>query len=122
MFSSRLPWDLRPNRLALLLEAKRRAGAVILDLTQSNPTQAGFVYPPVEILPALADPCSLRYEPAPAGLTPAREAVAAYYAARGSELGESHSTPSVNLQHRDTHPAQRSGMFRRSNGDVWQRY
>lgn len=82
MFSSRLHWDLRSNPLAQLLEAKRRKAAAILDLTESNPTRAGFVYPEHEILEALAQPEALLYEPSPAGLVPAREAVAEYYRAR----------------------------------------
>ena len=86
MFSSRLPWNLRPNRLSVRLESKRRSGAAILDLTESNPTRAGFAYPTEEILQALADTRSLRYDPSPAGLLDAREAVAAYYAARGQKI------------------------------------
>lgn len=82
-FSSRLRWDLRPNRLAVLLEARRRAGAAILDLTESNPTRAGLPYPAAEILEPLAGPRALVYDPAPAGGAAAREAVCAYYAARG---------------------------------------
>ena len=83
MFSSRLSWDLRPNRLSELLEAKRRSGAAILDLTESNPTHAGFAYPAEEVAQSLASPASLLYQPSPAGLPQAREAVAADYAARG---------------------------------------
>jgi alanine-synthesizing transaminase len=85
-FSSRLHWDLRPNRLAQALSAKRRAGAKILDLTQSNPTRAGLVYPSGEILAAFTDARSLVYEPKPAGLQAARETVAGYYAARGQAV------------------------------------
>jgi alanine-synthesizing transaminase len=83
LFSKRFHWDLRPNRLTERLSAKRQAGAAILDLTESNPTHAGLVYPKDEILAALSDPGALIYDPAPAGLLRAREAVAAYYAARG---------------------------------------
>lgn len=61
----------------------RAAGAKILDLTESNPTRAGFDYPGEDIVAALADRRSLIYEPTPAGLPAAREAVAAYYKARG---------------------------------------
>lgn len=86
MFSSRLSWDLRPNRLSELLTAKRRSGAAILDLTESNPTHAGLDYPAEEIAQALASPASLLYEPSPAGLPQAREAVAADYAARGKTV------------------------------------
>jgi aspartate/methionine/tyrosine aminotransferase len=82
MFSSRFHWDLRPNRLTELLREKRRAGAPVLDLTESNPTRAALDYPPA-ITAALADARALRYDPAPAGMLEAREAVARYYAARG---------------------------------------
>ena len=82
MFSSRLQWDQRPNALTLLLAEKRAAGARILDLTESNPTRAGLVYP-AEIVRAFEDPRMLVYEPSPAGSLEAREAVARYYAARG---------------------------------------
>jgi aspartate/methionine/tyrosine aminotransferase len=85
MFSSRFHWDLRPNRLTQLLEAKRRAGERVLDLTESNPTHAGLQYP-AEIVQVLADPRVLGYEPAPAGVPEAREAVSAYYAARGADV------------------------------------
>jgi alanine-synthesizing transaminase len=87
VFSSRLHWDLRPNPLTELLTAKRQAGAVILDLTESNPTHAGLAFPADEIMGALADARSLRYEPTPAGLIAAREAVAGrYYAPRGDKV------------------------------------
>jgi aspartate/methionine/tyrosine aminotransferase len=82
MFSSRFHWDLRPNRLTELLRAKRAAGAGVLDLTESNPTHAGLEYNR-EIVAALADARALRYDPAPAGMPEARDAVARYYAARG---------------------------------------
>ncbi len=85
MFSTRFHWDLRPNRLTATLERKRRTGARVLDLTVSNPTQVGFVYPP-EVLRALDDPRSLVYEPNPAGLEDTRRTVSAYYAARGVEV------------------------------------
>jgi alanine-synthesizing transaminase len=82
MFSSRFHWDLRPNRLTQAIAAKRAAGAQILDLTESNPTHAGLEYPG-EIVSAFEDRRMLAYEPAPAGSPAAREAVSAYYAARG---------------------------------------
>lgn len=79
MFSSRLNWGIPANPLSRLLAQKRASGAAILDLTESNPTSAGFTYPADSILKALADPRSLRYEPAPAGLLAARSAVSGYY-------------------------------------------
>ena len=88
-FSSRFHWDFRPNRLTEALNDKRCTGARILDLTESNPTHAGFTYPP-EIVANLGDPRILNYEPAPAGILTAREAVAAYYSRRHHPVDPSH--------------------------------
>jgi alanine-synthesizing transaminase len=86
MFSRRFKWDLEPTRFARLIEEKKRACARLLDLTESNPTRAGFDYPAEEILAALAKTPSMLYEPAPRGLFVAREAVAEYYAERGFDV------------------------------------
>src|SRR4051812_3156644 len=88
MYSSRFHWDFRPNRLTQLLVEKRTAGARILDLTESNPTRAGLTYPR-DIVDALADPRALYYEPSPAGMLDARQAVSRYYAARGHSVDPS---------------------------------
>jgi len=85
MFSARFNWDFRPNRLTLALQARRAAGARVLDLTESNPTHAGLVYPP-EIAEALAGDRILSYEPAAAGAPAARETVSAYYRSRGHHV------------------------------------
>ena len=86
MFSDRLNWDQRPNRIATLLADKRQAGIRVLDLTESNPTRAGLSYPDADILASLADEHALHYDPSPAGLLPAREAVAGYYRGRGLSI------------------------------------
>ena len=85
MFSNRTDWDLRPNRLARLLEEKRRARARILDLTESNPTRVGLRGPD-DLLAPLASPGGRLYEPTPFGLPAAREAVAADFARRGAPV------------------------------------
>ncbi len=82
MISSRLPRSLEPNALARLLHAKRRTGASIVDLTESNPTRAGLAYPD-ELLAPLADARGLEYDPQPLGIWPARAAVAAEFRRRG---------------------------------------
>ncbi|MEP6782088.1 MAG: pyridoxal phosphate-dependent aminotransferase [Acidobacteriota bacterium] len=82
MISSRLPKSLEPNALARAVDARRRAGASIVDLTMTNPTAAGFTYPP-ELLEPLANPRALDYEPHPLGLWSARAAVAADFRRRG---------------------------------------
>jgi aspartate/methionine/tyrosine aminotransferase len=85
MFSSRFHWDTQTNRLTQALAVKRAAGVRIFDLTESNPTHAGLIYPD-EIVQSFADPGMLAYEPAPAGTLAAREAVRRYYAARGHDV------------------------------------
>jgi alanine-synthesizing transaminase len=86
VFSSRLQWDSQPNPLSVLLAEKRRSGAAILDLTESNPTRAALEYPGGELLASLADSRALLYDPDPRGLLVAREAVAEYYAQRGVDV------------------------------------
>ena len=82
MFSTRLPVNLDPNRLARAVSQLRDQGGPLLDLTNSNPTTAGVNYPD-GLLECLEDPRSLVYEPRPLGLAAARDAVAADYARRG---------------------------------------
>jgi hypothetical protein len=85
IFSSRFSWDLEPNRLSRLLVVKRRQGARVLDLTESNPTHADLPYP-ADLPRAFDDARILTYEPSPAGAGHARAAVAGYYAARGFDV------------------------------------
>jgi aspartate/methionine/tyrosine aminotransferase len=82
VFSTRIPANIAPNRLAAALRAVRAQGRPFIDLTESNPTRAGFFYPP-DLLAPLADARALRYEPSPFGRADARAAVAADYARQG---------------------------------------
>lgn len=82
MFSTRVPAQLAPNRLAQALRAHRAAGRPLVDLTESNPTRAGFDYPR-DLLAPLADPPALRYDPHPFGSLDARAAVAKEYERHG---------------------------------------
>ena len=82
MISSRLPKSLAPNAVSRALAAKRKGAAVILDLTETNPTAAGFNYP-VDLLEALSNPRALEYDPQPLGLWSARAAVASDFRRRG---------------------------------------
>ncbi len=79
MFSSRFKWSLEPNRLTQLLETKRRVGAKLLDLTESNPTRVNLAYPEAEILSAFSNPAITQYAPQPHGLPVARQAIVDYY-------------------------------------------
>jgi alanine-synthesizing transaminase len=86
MFSTRTPHVLKPNRISELIAAKRAEGLDLLDLTESNPTRAGFDYPAREILDAHASPNGLHYAPDPKGLAVARDAVRDYYRDRGIDV------------------------------------
>jgi aspartate/methionine/tyrosine aminotransferase len=85
MFSRRTHWDLRPNRLAERLAARRAEGARLLDLTESNPARVGLLCPD-DLLALLSHPEGRHYEPAPFGLRAARAAVAADFSRRGFPL------------------------------------
>jgi alanine-synthesizing transaminase len=81
LFSNRIPRDLTPNRLSAVLLQLTRDGRSIIDLTLSNPTRAGWTYPP-DLLASLAHPRALAYRPQALGLDVARQAVADDYARR----------------------------------------
>jgi aspartate/methionine/tyrosine aminotransferase len=85
-FARRTSWSLAPNRYTEALEAHRRAGRELLDLTASNPTTVGLHYRDEELLRSLAHREALTYDPQPKGLLAAREAIAGYYAERGSPI------------------------------------
>src|ERR1700690_288697 len=89
VFCSRLKWESHPSPIAVLLAEKRKSGHAVLDLTESNPTHAGLIYPESEILEALADARAFDYQPNPRGLESAREAVSRYCAERGVEVAAS---------------------------------
>ena len=79
MFSDRTHWHLAPNDLTRVLKEVRAAGQEILDLTVSNPTEAGVRLDPEAVLGALVSPDAIRYDPQPRGLLEARNAVCHYY-------------------------------------------
>ncbi|MBI1976045.1 MAG: pyridoxal phosphate-dependent aminotransferase, partial [Candidatus Omnitrophica bacterium] len=83
MFSKRTHWDLKLNRLSLMVQNLQQKGERILDLTESNPTRCGFRYLSQEILDPLTNPRNLQYDPSPKGMIQTREAVAGYYADKG---------------------------------------
>ncbi|MCL4506112.1 MAG: pyridoxal phosphate-dependent aminotransferase [Chloroflexi bacterium] len=77
--------DLSANRIELARRRAVRRGYI--DLTSSNPTHQGLLFPP-DILRAAADTYwpARRYDPDPHGLPPARGAIADYYARRARPL------------------------------------
>ncbi|MGA2276131.1 MAG: pyridoxal phosphate-dependent aminotransferase [Terracidiphilus sp.] len=84
-FSQRTNWNTEESELARAHRLRVAAGEPVADLTASNPTRCGFVYPP-ELLAALTDARALDYDPQPRGIVTAREAVCSYYAGHGVAL------------------------------------
>jgi alanine-synthesizing transaminase len=79
MFSHRTNWRLSPNAFTLAIAEARALGHGILDLTVSNPTEAGVRPDSETVLAALANPATMLYDPQPRGLLSARQAVCRYY-------------------------------------------
>ena len=86
MFSHRSAFERDPNELARAVAAARARGARVLDLTEGNPTAAGFPTPPA-LLAALAHPRGAHYEPHPLGHPDARRAIAEELARGGIRAG-----------------------------------
>lgn len=82
-YSRRLIWDHPPNSFHKLVEEQRQAGALLLDLTSTNPTEVFDDYPHAEIRQALAKVEDFTYRPDPFGSKQARQAIADWYARRG---------------------------------------
>lgn len=78
--------DLTPNRLEQARQARVARGDLI-DLTSSNPTAQGLLFPP-EVLAAASESYwpTRRYRPDPRGDVAARAAIVAYYAHRSPPL------------------------------------
>jgi aspartate/methionine/tyrosine aminotransferase len=81
-FSARLPAERDSNRLTRAVQQARADARSIINLTESNPTRAGFDYPS-DLLAPLAGEQSLVYEPCPFGRLDARETISRDYARRG---------------------------------------
>jgi alanine-synthesizing transaminase len=84
-FAARTAWGSEETAWARALEARRRSGLPILDLTASNPTQCGFAYD-AHLLTELSAEGARTYDPDPRGMLGAREAVCGYYADHGARM------------------------------------
>jgi len=82
-FSRRIPVSREPNALGRAFSEARASGRRVINLAESNPTRVGAALPAERVLPALARPAALSYEPDPRGLSAARSAVASWYASEG---------------------------------------
>ena len=84
-FSARTEWASEETAWSRALEARRRSGLPIRDLTASNPTQCGFAYD-THLLTELSAESARTYDPDPRGMVSAREAVCGYYADHGASI------------------------------------
>ena len=85
-FAKRSDWASEETAWARALEARRRSGLAILDLTASNPTQCGFSYD-ARLLAELSTESARQYDPDPRGMLVAREAVCGYYIDHAAHIG-----------------------------------
>ncbi len=86
VFSRRLNWDAPANKYLAATAAVRASPGPCYDLSSSNPTGIGLVYPHEAIAQSFARIDDLTYRPEPLGLRVAREAVASGYAARNIRI------------------------------------
>jgi len=89
MFASRFPYRDTANSLTKVLAEKQENGIKVIDLTESNPTRAGFRYDEKLVLTSLSQPGVMAYNPSPQGVLDARQAVAGYYRNHGHEIDPS---------------------------------
>ncbi len=85
-FSRRTESPQTLNLLSLARERRISSSAGLLDLTNSNPTQAGFRYPLEELSDVMARASRVRYEPEPFGMRSARDAVAGELGCHADDL------------------------------------
>ena len=78
-FARRTQWRRETNALNKALEDLQARHIPVMDLTASNPTSCGFLYPE-GMLSALNSSENLHYHPDARGMKRARQAVAQYYA------------------------------------------
>jgi len=85
----RVPEHGEVNAITRAVAHVRDRKVPIIDLTESNPTNADIPYPDGLLL-SLVDPRAMRYAPDPMGLRSAREAIAADIARRGTTVDPAH--------------------------------
>jgi alanine-synthesizing transaminase len=88
-FSGRIDFSAETNELDRERSERRRLGAPILDLSQSNPTRTGLIFPAALASKALSSAENSSYCPDPRGLPAARAAIAAHLSATGPAAEES---------------------------------
>lgn len=86
MFSSRLSFADTTNALSQAKAKRLAGGQPVLDLSDSNPANAGFAWSATELGLLLRRDGIQRQDPSPLGLASARTALSDYYSARGARV------------------------------------
>ena len=86
MFSSRLSFADTTNALSKAKAKRLAAGQPLLDLSDSNPANAGFAWSAADLGPLLRRDGIQRQDPNPLGLASARTAISDYYSSRGARV------------------------------------
>ncbi len=85
-FAQRTGWEMLQNEITSQLDGLHRSDTPIIDLTESNPTRCGFLYPQDKILKLLSSSNNMLYDPSPSGNREAREAVVRYYRSKNINI------------------------------------
>ena len=85
-FSERTNFPGGPNALAVAKKNLLASGRPLFDLSMSNPTQTGLVFPQEMLAKALEEAASFTYSPDPHGFRLSRVAIAEHFAAKGVML------------------------------------
>lgn len=85
-FSSRFFFQEGENEFAEILSDYKRQNVAYIDLTASNPTQAGFQYPSEAIRHSFQTADLISYLPDPQGDKTARDTIREYYKSKGMEI------------------------------------
>ena len=86
MFSARLAFAAEINALSKAKAKRLAAGQPVLDLSDSNPANAGFAWSAADLGPLLRRDGIQRQDPNPLGMASARTAVSDYYSSRGARV------------------------------------
>ena len=86
MFSARLAFAAETNALSKAKAKRLAAGQPVLDLSDSNPANAGFAWSAADLGPLLRRDGVQRQDPNPMGMASARTAISDYYSSRGARV------------------------------------
>jgi alanine-synthesizing transaminase len=84
-FSNRTNWSFTQNKITQTHQDLISKNIDIFDLTVSNPTQCGFLYPK-DLLESLTNPKNFHYKPSSQGEVKVRNVIVQYYALKGVEV------------------------------------